>query len=137
MIAAYATGHGFGHMTRLCEVLRAVRERAPALPITFSGALPEPLVRRAVPDLLSFRGVRESRAGMTWAAGIAAFGVALNRFNVSLTGYAGYRDFSYFPSLAELAVTGALVVLALVAFDLGARYLPVYGRPLGPVRPRE
>lgn len=57
MIAAYATGHGFGHMTRLCEVLRAVRERAPTLPITFSGALPEPLVRRAVPDPLSFRGV--------------------------------------------------------------------------------
>src|SRR5512138_3412951 len=80
--------------------------------------------------LLSFRGVRESRTGMTWAAGIAAFGVALNRFNVSLTGYAGYHDFSYFPSLAEVAVTGALVVLAVMAFDLGARYLPVYGRPL-------
>ncbi len=80
--------------------------------------------------LLSFRGVRESRAGLGWAAAIAAFGVALNRFNVSLTGYAGYRDFSYFPSVAELAVTAALVVLAVMAFDLGARYLPVYGAPL-------
>ncbi len=80
--------------------------------------------------LLSFRGVRESRTGLGWAAGISAFGVALNRFNVSLTGYAGYRDFSYFPSVAELAVTGALVVLAVMAFDLGARYLPIYGQPL-------
>ncbi len=80
--------------------------------------------------LLSFRGVRESRTGLTWGAGLAAFGVALNRFNVSLTGYAGYRGFSYFPSLAELAVTAALVVLAVMAFDLGARYLPVYGQPL-------
>jgi Ni/Fe-hydrogenase subunit HybB-like protein len=80
--------------------------------------------------LLSFRAVRESRTGLMWSAGTAAFGVVLNRFNVSLTGYAGYRDFSYFPSVAELAVTGALVVLAVIAFDLGARYLPIYGRPL-------
>jgi L-arabinokinase len=57
MLVAYATGHGYGHMTRLCEVLRAVRERAPALPITFVGALPERLVRRAVPGPLSFRAV--------------------------------------------------------------------------------
>lgn len=57
MIVAYATGHGYGHMTRLCEVLRAVRERAPAQPITFVGALPERLVRRAVPGPLDFRPV--------------------------------------------------------------------------------
>ena len=57
MLVAYATGHGFGHMTRLCEVLRAVRERAPSLPITFVGTLPERLVRRAVPGPLAFRAV--------------------------------------------------------------------------------
>ncbi|MGB8932594.1 MAG: hypothetical protein WCC48_15225 [Anaeromyxobacteraceae bacterium] len=57
MLVAYATGHGFGHMTRLCEILRAVRERAPALPITFVGTVPERLVRRAVPGPLSFRAV--------------------------------------------------------------------------------
>lgn len=81
--------------------------------------------------LLAFREIRETRSGLSWSAGLAAFGVVLNRFNVSLTGYAGYRDFSYFPSIAELAITAALVVLAVMAFDLGARYLPVYGRPLG------
>jgi Ni/Fe-hydrogenase subunit HybB-like protein len=79
--------------------------------------------------LLSFPGVRGSRKGLLWSAGLAAFGVALNRFNVSLTGYAGYRGFRYFPSFAELAVTGALVVLAVMVFDLGARYLPVYAEP--------
>src|SRR5512138_64034 len=84
--------------------------------------------------LLGFREIRASRAGLLWAAGLAAFGVVLNRFNVSLTGYAGYREFSYFPSISELAVTAALVVLAVIAFDLGARYLPVYGRPLADVR---
>lgn len=57
MLVAYATGHGYGHMTRLCEVLRAVRERAPSLPITFVGALPERLVRRAVPGPIDFRPV--------------------------------------------------------------------------------
>ena len=55
-----------------------------------------------------------------------AFGVVLNRFNVSLTAYAGYRDFTYFPSLVEIAVTLGLLALAIVAFDFGARVLPVY-----------
>lgn len=57
MLVAYATAHGYGHMTRLCEVLRAVRARAPSLPITFVGTLPERLVRRAVPGPLAFRAV--------------------------------------------------------------------------------
>jgi len=57
MIAAYATGHGYGHMTRLCEVLRELRGRAPGLPITFTGTLPEQLVRRAVTTSLAFRPV--------------------------------------------------------------------------------
>src|SRR5512140_306927 len=57
MLVAYATAHGYGHMTRLCEVLRAVRARAPSLPITFVGTLPEQLVRHTVPGPLSFRAV--------------------------------------------------------------------------------
>lgn len=81
--------------------------------------------------LLSFRELRETRSGLLWASGLAAFGVVLNRFNVSLTGYAGYRDFRYFPSIAELALSAGLVVLAVLAFELGARRLPVYGAPLG------
>src|SRR5512138_3435190 len=55
MLVAYATAHGFGHMTRLCEVLAAVRRRAPSLPITFVGTLPEALVRRAVPGPIDVR----------------------------------------------------------------------------------
>jgi hypothetical protein len=57
VLAAYVSGHGFGHMTRLCEVLREVGARAPSLPIAFVGAVPEALVRRAVPGLLAFRAV--------------------------------------------------------------------------------
>ncbi len=83
-----------------------------------------------------FPGARRSRAGLAWAAGLAAFGVVLNRFDVSLAAYAGYRDFHYFPSFVEIAVSVALVVLAVLLFDLGARYLPVYGEPLREARAR-
>ncbi|HET9553948.1 MAG TPA: hypothetical protein VFP50_13345 [Anaeromyxobacteraceae bacterium] len=38
MLAAYVSGHGFGHLTRLCEVLREVRARAPGLPMALTGA---------------------------------------------------------------------------------------------------
>jgi len=55
MLVAYVSGHGFGHATRLCEVLAAVRARAPALPITLVGTLPERLVRRAVSAPLTVR----------------------------------------------------------------------------------
>lgn len=84
--------------------------------------------------LLAFERVRDRRSGLFWCAALAAFGVVLNRFNVSLTGYGGYAGFTYFPSFAEVAVTAALVVLAVIAFDLGTRYLPVYGKPLDGAR---
>lgn len=57
MLAAYVTGHGYGHWTRLGEVLAAVRARDPRLPITVTGTLPEALVRRAVPGPLDLRPV--------------------------------------------------------------------------------
>ena len=57
MLVAYASGHGFGHLTRLCEVLRAVRAREPRLAMTIVGAVPEWLARRSVPGPISFRAV--------------------------------------------------------------------------------
>jgi Ni/Fe-hydrogenase subunit HybB-like protein len=76
--------------------------------------------------LLSFKEVRHSLKGLYWAAGLSAFGVVLNRFNVSLTSYGGYRQFSYFPSIIEIIITISLVALGIVIFDLGMRYLPIY-----------
>jgi hypothetical protein len=55
MIALYLSGHGFGHMTRACEVLAEVRRRAPGVPLTVVASVPEPLVRRAIPGDLLFR----------------------------------------------------------------------------------
>ena len=57
MLAAYVSGHGWGHLTRLAEVLREVRARAPALPVTVVGRVPAPLVRRAVAGPLALRPV--------------------------------------------------------------------------------
>ncbi len=76
--------------------------------------------------LLSFPEIRNSIKGLYWAAGLAAFGVVFNRFNVSLTSYGGYRQFTYFPSLVEVFVTLGLLAMGILIFDLGMRYLPVH-----------
>ena len=48
MIVAYVSGHGFGHATRVGEVLRAARARAPESAIALVTAAPEMLFREAL-----------------------------------------------------------------------------------------
>jgi hypothetical protein len=55
VIAAYVSGHGFGHATRTAEVLRAVRARSPATPIAVMASAPERLFRQTIPGELLFR----------------------------------------------------------------------------------
>jgi Ni/Fe-hydrogenase subunit HybB-like protein len=76
--------------------------------------------------LLTFKEVRNSVTGLYWAAGLSAFGVVLNRFNVSLTSFGGYRQFSYFPSFIEIIITLALIAGGILIFDWGTRNLPLY-----------
>jgi L-arabinokinase len=57
MIVAYVSGHGFGHSTRVGEVLRAVRRQAPQQPMAVVTSAPESLYREAVPGPLLFRAV--------------------------------------------------------------------------------
>lgn len=57
MLVAYLSGHGFGHLTRTCEVLRGVRALAPTLPMAVVGAVPEALVRAELAEPLLFRPV--------------------------------------------------------------------------------
>jgi Ni/Fe-hydrogenase subunit HybB-like protein len=81
----------------------------------------------ALPAILLYMPeIRKSSRGIMWCAGLAAFGVVLNRFNVSLTSYGGYRDFWYFPSAIEIILTVGLVAQAILVFDFGMRYLPVH-----------
>ena len=55
MLAVYVSGHGYGHATRVGEVLREVRRRDPALPISIVTSGPELLYRRALPGPFAFR----------------------------------------------------------------------------------
>jgi hypothetical protein len=55
MLAAYVSGHGYGHATRVGEVLREVRRREPSLPIAVVTSGPEVLYRRAVPGPIDVR----------------------------------------------------------------------------------
>lgn len=57
MLVAYVSGHGYGHATRVGEVLRAVREQAPDTPLAVVTAAPERLYRQAVPGPLLFRSL--------------------------------------------------------------------------------
>jgi hypothetical protein len=57
MIATYVSGHGYGHATRSAEVLRALRERAPEVPLAIVTSAPESLYREAVPGDFTYRSV--------------------------------------------------------------------------------
>lgn len=63
MIAAYVSGHGFGHATRAGEVLRALRELRPALPVTVVSSAPERLFAAALGGTFTYRHV-ECDAGL-------------------------------------------------------------------------
>ena len=56
-LAIYVSGHGYGHSTRAAEALRAVRERAPGLPITVGTSAPAFLFEGVVPPPLAVRHV--------------------------------------------------------------------------------
>jgi hypothetical protein len=57
MIAAYVSGHGFGHSTRVGEVLARLRQLAPELPLAVVTSAPGALYRSAVPGDLTIRSV--------------------------------------------------------------------------------
>lgn len=55
MLAAYVSGHGFGHATRTAEVLRAVRQEAPDLPLAVVTSAPEALFRESLSGPFTYR----------------------------------------------------------------------------------
>jgi len=57
LLAVYVSGHGYGHATRTAEVLRAVRERSPALPMAVATKAPAFLFTEAVAAPISVREV--------------------------------------------------------------------------------
>jgi hypothetical protein len=55
MIVAYVSGHGFGHATRTAEVLRLVREQAPAVPLCVVGSAPARLFKSSIGGEVALR----------------------------------------------------------------------------------
>ena len=58
MLAAYISGHGFGHTVRTGQVLRAVRARRPGLALTIVTSTDETVCRRAAGDPVTVRPTR-------------------------------------------------------------------------------
>ncbi len=48
-LAFYITAHGFGHGARSCDILRAIRENQPGLPVTIVSDLPAAFLRARLP----------------------------------------------------------------------------------------
>lgn len=55
MLVAYVSGHGFGHATRTAELLRALRQLDPGLPLHVVGAVPPELFEGVVAGPLRVR----------------------------------------------------------------------------------
>jgi Ni/Fe-hydrogenase subunit HybB-like protein len=69
---------------------------------------------------------RNDQDGITWAAFFTMGGLIMNRINTALVFMNGS---TYFPSLAELAVSVGLTCLGLIMFDAAIRFLPILPEP--------
>ena len=88
--------------------------------------------------LLSARLRRNDRL-LVLACGLTVAGVVVNRWNVTLSGLVAPPQWSpgtqggtivaaYYPSLVEIAVSLGILGYALLAFTLGAKYLPLFAK---------
>ncbi|HLF26930.1 MAG TPA: NrfD/PsrC family molybdoenzyme membrane anchor subunit [Anaerolineae bacterium] len=87
--------------------------------------------------ILLYRPLRHNDRAVMLALGAIVFGVVVNRWNVTLSGLVAPPDWSpgvlggvvaaaYAPTWVEVAVSLGILAYALLAFTLGARYLPIY-----------
>ncbi len=86
--------------------------------------LVEVLLGTVLPMILLFLPqVRHNRRALTWAASLTVLGVVLNRFNVSLFGFAGAP---YLPSWQEWAISLGMISAAILFYDFFVRRFPVF-----------
>jgi Ni/Fe-hydrogenase subunit HybB-like protein len=76
--------------------------------------------------LLSLPSVRRNGTALFCAALLVIGGLILNRFNVSLVGWARPADSWYWPHWMELAITVGIVASGVLAYGLAARFLPLF-----------
>ncbi|MFN2252957.1 MAG: NrfD/PsrC family molybdoenzyme membrane anchor subunit [Candidatus Promineifilaceae bacterium] len=84
-----------------------------------------------------YPGFRRNDRLLMIAAGLAVFGLVVNRWNVTLSGLVvppvwspgrlgQVVVYTYFPSLVEIAVTIGIIGYGFLMFTLGVRHLPLY-----------
>jgi Ni/Fe-hydrogenase subunit HybB-like protein len=89
--------------------------------------------------LLLYKGFRRDDRLIMLALGFIVMGVVVNRWNVTLSGLIAPPEWSpgvlgnilvatYTPSIVEIFVSIGILGYALLAFTLGARYLPIFSR---------
>jgi len=89
--------------------------------------------------ILLYRGFRRKDSLLAIALGLIVIGVIVNRWNVTLSGLIAPPDWSpgvlgdilvatYVPSTVEVMVSIGILGYALIAFTLGARFLPIFSR---------
>jgi hypothetical protein len=83
-VAAYITGHGFGHATRMAAVLSALAARVPGLRLTLVSTAPEWLFRLNLAHPFTFRAraldvgvVQHDALGLEQEATLAAYAARL------------------------------------------------------------
>lgn len=89
--------------------------------------------------LLLYRPLRRNDRALMIALGLIVFSVVVNRWNTTLSGLVAPPEWSpgvlggvvtatYTPSWVEVAVSAGILGYALLAFTLGARHLPIFGK---------
>ena len=89
--------------------------------------------------LLLYQGFRRNDRLVMLALGLIVMGVVVNRWNVTLSGLIAPPQWSpgelgnilvatYTPSLIEILVSIGILGYGLLAFTLGAKYLPIFSR---------
>jgi L-arabinokinase len=120
MIVAYVSGHGFGHATRVGEVLREVREQSPGIPLVVVTSGPEALYREAIPSPFEFRA-HECDVGLAQEGALV--------FDIGATAARWRRFARSYPALVEAEaawlrrIRAELVLgdIPPLAFDAAAR----------------
>jgi Ni/Fe-hydrogenase subunit HybB-like protein len=76
--------------------------------------------------LLFFHKIRMNERALFWLSFMVIIGVVLNRHNVAITGIQANLVETYFPSFVEIVTSFGIVAIAVAAFGLASKYLPVF-----------
>lgn len=76
--------------------------------------------------IFCMRRVRTDGRLQLWGASLVAFGLVLNRFNVSMFGMIQKNQQIYYPSFIESVVTVGVIAAHILFFALIARYFPIF-----------